>query len=229
MRQCLAYIILLVAASAVVACSKPDIHDTTTIRSRACTDCHATAYNAATNPPHVNVLAQTCGDCHSTTAWIPATVSTHPWFTLDGAHLATACTHCHAGTPSTFVGVPTVCSGCHLGDYEASTYPGHSTFPKTCADCHTTTSWATASAAGMHPEAKFPITTGPHSLGVGCADCHVAALGSPIQGANCDCVHCHLGAHNTPAIDSAHVSLGAAYTPSGTAAPNACRVCHLAG
>ena len=216
--------------SLAAGCDQPNIHETTGIRSQECSACHASAYNAATNPPHVDTLPQTCADCHNTNAWTPATVSTHPWFSLDGAHVAAACGNCHVGMPPAFVGVPTACAGCHLLDYQASPYPGHSTFPKTCLNCHNTTSWSNATA-GVHPESLFPITTGPHSVGVACADCHVASLGSPTKGANCDCVHCHLGAHNAPSIDSvpAHVALKASYTPSATGAPNACLVCHPAG
>ena len=218
----------VLGGSTLAACSKPDVHDTLGIRTHACIDCHASAYNAASAPPHVDVLAQTCGDCHNTSGWVPATVTTHPWFELTGAHLQAACTSCHAGSPAVFVGVPTACVGCHLAQYEASPYPSHGTFPKTCASCHITSNWTTVSA-GIHPEAKFAITKGPHSIGVGCADCHIAEAGSPVLGANCDCIHCHLGAHNAPAIDSAHTGLGAAYTPSASAPPSSCRNCHPSG
>ena len=106
-----------------------------------CAGCHLPAYTAATNPVHVGVLPQTCGGCHSKSSWIPATVTEHPWFQLDGKHLTTPCVGCHTGNPKRFTGTPTECVGCHLADYQRSTFPGHSQFPTTCHDCHNTGGW----------------------------------------------------------------------------------------
>lgn len=106
-----------------------------------CAGCHSASYESATNPVHVGVLPQTCGDCHSREAWTPATVTQHPWFGLDGKHLTTPCVSCHTGNPKRFAGTPTDCVGCHLADYQRSTFPGHGQFPKTCHDCHTTAGW----------------------------------------------------------------------------------------
>jgi hypothetical protein len=106
-----------------------------------CAGCHMADYTGAKNPDHVDLLPTTCGGCHSNSGWVPATVTEHPWFMLDGAHLATPCASCHTGTPKRFAGTPNVCVGCHLADYQGSTFPGHSQFPETCHDCHGTGAW----------------------------------------------------------------------------------------
>jgi hypothetical protein len=106
-----------------------------------CAGCHQSSYDSAQHPVHANVLPNTCGDCHSKDAWSPATVTVHPWFTLDGQHLTTPCVSCHTGNPKRFAGTPSACVGCHLADYQASTFPGHAMFPQTCKDCHNTKAW----------------------------------------------------------------------------------------
>ncbi len=227
---------LVLAAGLAASCAKPDIHETGAIRLQACYNCHSGSYNAAVAPPHVNVLPTTCNDCHATTEWVPATIWTHPFFPLVGAHGTAACTRCHEGNPPAFVGVPTACQNCHMAAYNASTAPMHSSFPKTCGDCHTTSfDWGVAGlqpGRGEHPNNLFPISggLGSHNNGIGCTDCHNADAGSPVKGQNCDCIHCHLGAHNSPAIDAVHASLGAAYSPTtNTTTGTYCLVCHPHG
>jgi hypothetical protein len=106
-----------------------------------CAGCHLSSFQSAQHPVHVGVLAQTCGGCHSSKAWTPATVTEHPWFPLDGKHLSTPCISCHTGTPRQFAGTSNQCVGCHLADYQRSTFPGHNAFPQTCRDCHNTGAW----------------------------------------------------------------------------------------
>jgi hypothetical protein len=196
-----------------------------------CVDCHRSAYAGATNPAHVGTFPETCVTCHGTTSWSPATLIEHPWFMLDGKHAITPCASCHTGDPRRFAGTPSDCAGCHLADYQRSTYPGHDHFPKTCRDCHGTAAWAPVTAP-LHPEAQFPIQTGSHANpAIVCSDCHDSSRGSSAGGKNTDCVHCHLGSHNQPAIDTrpAHTALGSAYPGSAATAPNFCLSCHPAG
>jgi hypothetical protein len=223
----------LVAAIALAACNEDvtNVHATANARSQDCVSCHRSAFQATTSPSHVSgTFPETCNTCHNTNAWVPATVIDHKWFTLDGAHAGTPCTTCHAGTPTVWAGTPKDCVGCHLANYKSSPYPTHNTFPQTCGDCHNTTDWAHVNG-GIHPENKFPINTGVHSnAGISaCADCHIASLGSPVKGANTDCIHCHLGAHNQPAIDAAHASLGAQYPGANASSPHFCLSCHPSG
>jgi hypothetical protein len=126
------------------------------------------------------------------------------------------------------------CYNCHRSAYLTANTPqqhvsdgGVPLQPTTCPDCHNTTAWIPATsghAAGT--EAKFPITMGSHSRGILCADCHIDSNGSNQGGQNCDCVHCHLGAHNAPGIDGAHAGV-TNYTPSSTSPPNFCLTCHV--
>jgi hypothetical protein len=192
-----------------------------------CVGCHQTNYDTAMTPPHAG-LPTMCASCHNDLGWSPSTF-VHPW-TLDGKHATTPCVNCHTGTPPRYPGTPTACVGCHLADYRGSTFPGHNTFPQTCADCHSTTVW-TGASGGAHPEANFPITTGSHSnAGIICTDCHVAALGSPAKGANTDCIHCHLGAHQRASMDTTHKTLNVANYPGPNAAAiNFCLGCHPTG
>ena len=122
------------------------------------------------------------------------------------------------------------CVDCHFTAYEAVQTPLHAgVFPTTCADCHGTSAWVPT--LDQHPEAKFPITSGSHAnKAIGCADCHIPSLGSDVGGQNTDCVHCHLGAHNTPDIDSAH-SMVSGYMGSMPTSPPTClnAGCHPSG
>ncbi len=119
------------------------------------------------------------------------------------------------------------CINCHSSAYATAKSPQpHTGFSTSCNDCHSTTSWIPAAG---HPEQKFPITTGPHAnAGIACTDCHISALGSPSGGANCDCVHCHLGAHTAPGIDDKHTDVGS-YPGSASSPPNFCLKCHPSG
>ena len=228
----------LAAAIAVGSCgpNPTDPHATPEARAQACVSCHQTAYDLTSNPAHANLFPTTCATCHSTQAWTPGTIpaAQHPKFTLDGMHAATPCAQCHPGTPAKYAGTPQACSTCHATDFQraGATIVGHATFPATCATCHTTSAWKpTVGGMGTHPESLFPIATGSHAnAAITCTDCHIASRGSPIKGANCDCIHCHLGAHDEPATDATHAAMGVpGYTPTPPSTPNACLTCHKAG
>jgi len=209
------------AKASCTACHKgnPPVYAGT---STACASCHKADYDASPYPGHQG-FATTCEDCHTTNAWKPAAAFKHPW-PLTGAHTGTPCAKCHVGTPPVYKGTPTACSGCHLADYNASPYPNHNTFSKTCTDCHSTNAWKPASGTG-HPEAKFPIQTGPHKVFT-CAECHDSKLGPNGKG-NADCVGCHTGQHTRAKMDAKHQ--GKNGYPAGTAPPNFCLDCHPDG
>jgi hypothetical protein len=122
------------------------------------------------------------------------------------------------------------CVNCHRAAYNDVHTPVHvGVYPDTCTDCHNTAGWAPAT--GGHPESKFPIATGSHAnKAIGCDDCHIPSMGSDTGGQNTDCVHCHIGAHTTPFIDSAHTTV-AGYPPSSATMPHSCLVagCHPSG
>lgn len=125
------------------------------------------------------------------------------------------------------------CINCHVAAYLNVQTPVHvNVNPVTCQDCHSTVAWVPATGAGGHPDAKFPISSGAHhSPAIGCADCHIASQGSSTGGMNTNCIACHIGAHNTPFIDSdpAHASNASYMMKQATGNPHFCLDCHPAG
>jgi hypothetical protein len=122
------------------------------------------------------------------------------------------------------------CFDCHSTAYNVVQTPVHAgVYPKTCGDCHSTTAWVPTTRS--HPEAKFPITTGSHAnKDIACSDCHIASRGSDTGGQNTDCVHCHLGAHNAPAIDAVHAAVQGYLGSTPTSPPTCLNAgCHPSG
>jgi hypothetical protein len=114
-----------------------------------CVGCHRQDYEASPFPEH-DTFPPTCTVCHTTAGWQPAMIPHHDhYFKIDGHHATLACASCH--TKGYLSGnTPKDCVGCHEQDYEASRYPGHSAFPTTCADCHTSAGWTRLRAG--HPQ-----------------------------------------------------------------------------
>lgn len=192
-----------------------------------CRSCHQADYDTAKNPIHQGVFATTCADCHTASSWRPSTY-VHVW-PLRGKHVLVPCNSCHTGSPPKYEGTATDCFGCHQGDYAASPFPNHGTFPHTCQDCHVMSGWKPA-ITGLHPESSFPIKTGTHAdPRIKCMDCHVLAKGASTGGQNADCVNCHLGSHVRPAIDTKHVQLGVTAYPAVPTTTNFCLGCHPTG
>ncbi len=221
---------VLAAGFALGACTQPiNVHDTQEAKGQPCINCHNSAYMTTTNPKHAGVMPTNCNTCHNTGSWLPATVTDHHWFPLDGKHTTVACGNCHVNGYNPGA-TPTDCYSCHMADFQnaSNNIAGHANFATTCQDCHTTAGW---DQAGGHPESKFPITTGKHAnSGISCTDCH-SQPGPWTAGQNTDCIHCHLGAHTTPGIDSTHQGISG-YPAGGSASaptPNFCLMCHPSG
>jgi hypothetical protein len=132
--------------------------------------------------------------------------------------LLAACQNLHATSSDPEV-VERDCFTCHAADYEAApNHPGVK--PTTCADCHTTETWA-----GVHPEHIFAITTGPHA-GATCESCHKTELGANSGGENTDCINCH--AHNSRAdLEDEHDDEDDFVWDESN--PNSCLSCHPDG
>ena len=66
--------------------------------------------------------------------------------------------------------VPTICSGCHMADYNGTTNPNHqkALWPNTCDTCHTTTAWLPPTLPSSY-HTFFPLNHG-NANGV-CATC----------------------------------------------------------
>jgi hypothetical protein len=191
-----------------------------------CYGCHQNDYASAQHPVH-NGISTDCATCHDDAGFRPSRF-VHPW-PLTGKHAPTQCVQCHQGSPPAWK-VSTACADCHAADYAKSTYPGHQTFPKTCTDCHDAQALAWAPAIeGPHPEAKFPLTAPSQHAGAACMDCHKPALGASKAGQNTDCIDCHAGSHQRPAIDQVHISKDILGYPSGPQPVNFCLNCHPLG
>lgn len=216
--------VLLSCIIGIVACESGQNHSRIAVRQSDCIVCHQADVDGTLTPPH-DAFPSTCGTCHGQDAWSPAALQ-HEW-PLTGAHAMAECASCHLGEPPVYAGTPTLCVGCHQEDYDASPFPGHSDFPTTCENCHTTTAW-TPATGGNHPENEFPIQNGPHSkYRDDCVSCHDPELGSPVDGENADCVGCHDGEHTRAEMDPKHRE--EADYPQGAAPPNFCLDCHPDG
>ncbi len=188
---------------------------------------------------HVGVRPTQCGVCHTQDAWSPSVLN-HPW-PLTGAHAKAACEDCHAaekGKAPVYEGTSKLCVDCHRDDYDGATYPGHSKFATTCADCHSTTAFRPArkpklaqdvaparepaprAAERLHPERRFPIKSGSHA-DIECRTCH--SQGGAMSKADTDCVQCHARAR----FDRKHRNVG--NYPQGDAPANFCVHCHTDG
>ncbi len=140
-----------------------------------CYNCHPEHRGAAAS---LTVLNGTGFD-HSRTA-----------FPLTGAHLAVACTRCHAN--NVFVGTPQDCLSCHgEPDYHAGL------LGTDCAGCHNTAGWTPARFAATH---SFPLN---HGFAQGsCRTCHPSYLGTYT------CYGCH--EHKQATIEQRHQEEGIA-------------------
>src|SRR5262245_55813636 len=123
-------------------CSAPNIHDRDETREKPCATCHESAYGAAKNPVHTDVMPTTCDDCHSTSSWTPGlhlTGDKHPWFPLANQH-GRACVDCHQ--KGVRVGdTSKACISCHQKDMERARKPIHTTYPIACQVCHNERGW----------------------------------------------------------------------------------------
>jgi hypothetical protein len=90
-----------------------------------------------------------------------------------------------------------------------------------CLSCH-----PKGLADGLHPEARFPITSGSHR-NMPCNDCHVPSVGTPVAGYNTSCVGCHTGQHAQSRVNGQHSGVrGYAFDPNN---PHFCLRCHPSG
>ena len=142
-----------------------------------CISCHAESYQTA--PGHVSSgFSRDCRECHATTTWVDWTFD-HGAFPLSGAHNGLQCVACH--TSGTYGTIPADCFSCHDNDYQQA--PGHpGSFPTTCEDCHTVTTWQNAT----FDHAIFPLTGGHN--GPTCQQCHTGGTYGTIP---TDCIFCH--------------------------------------
>ena len=181
--------------------------------STNCYSCHQTQYKNAV-PDHIAMgFPPTCESCHSSLdTWLGAKFD-HAKFTgfaLTGMHATLSCTSCHIG--GKFKGTPASCYACHAKDYNGATNPNHvqAGFPRECATCHSTSSWAGATF-DHNRFTKFPLT-GLHQT-TPCVSCHI---NGKFAGTPTDCASCHITAYNGTTNPN-HKALGF---------PTDCSICH---
>jgi hypothetical protein len=141
-------------------------------------------------------------------------------FAMEGAHLALACSECHANADvdvlprgeHRYLGLDSDCAACHEDVHEGR-------MQLACADCHGQQDFAQLESRGHHP----PLVGG-HAR-VECRTCHaegeraLEALGGRRHPAARQCVACHASPHDERFL--ANVSELVDRPP-----PSACVVCH---
>lgn len=224
--------------------------------SAACETCH--------EPPHAAVGG--CAQCHTVDGWkkavpladtvaaaaclechrLPENVAYGSSGFSHGAHRATPCASCHAGTPHPVSGVaarmpmkacvdchqrtgaPTGCTTCHA--------PPHAGYGN-CAGCHSRSSWKSrfvhpfrlvgrhASLACSKCHGGTPVIGSANTrLPTGCSDCHGGSEGPGHDGLN-DCDRCHDPSGWKPP-DFAHPQVPGMESKLGDMS---CAECHPAG
>lgn len=170
-----------------------------------CEACHQSDLVRARIPDHqANGWVANCERCHRPTGWSGAEFL-HTGFPLTGQHAVINCNACHTG--GTFTKLPTDCNSCHSDDYDGA--PNHSGFPRTCQNCHNTTTWE--GAVFNH---RFPIE-GPHNV-----DCSVCHVGGNTQ--TFSCLVCH--EHRKSEADDEHKEVAGYVYASAS-----CLQCHPTG
>jgi hypothetical protein len=180
----------------------------------ACSACHLPDFQSTTNPNHVQAaFPTTCDTCHTSTSWTSVTFNhSTTGFTLTGAHVIAACNGCHVNNNYVLTAANTVCSACHLPDFQSTNNPSHTAagFPTDCTVCHSTTNWT--SGTFNHATTGFPLT-GTH-INVLCSSCHVNGNYSLNSTA---CITCHQSDYSNATTPVNHIQLGY---------PTTCDLCH---
>ncbi|HLK34452.1 MAG TPA: hypothetical protein VKT29_15260, partial [Terriglobales bacterium] len=161
----------LTGGHANLACSQCHLNGNFTLAATTCSNCHMADFQKTNNPSHAAAgFPTTCQTCHNTTSWLNVTFNhAITGWPLTGGHANVPCAQCHVN--GNFKSTSTVCSSCHMADFQKTTNPNHpaSGFPTTCNTCHNTTSWQNVTFD--HSTTGFPLT-GAHAT-VPCSQCHV--------------------------------------------------------
>jgi hypothetical protein len=207
----------LTGAHASVQCALCHVNGNYNLTSAnaACVSCHLKDFQGTTQPNHVQSnFPQTCQQCHNTTSWTDATFDhSTTGFPLTGAHATVQCALCHVNGNYNLTSANTACVSCHLKDFQGTTDPNHvqASFPQTCQQCHSTTSWGNATFD--HSTTGFALT-GAHTT-LQCTQCHVNSNYN-LTSANTACVSCHQTDFNNT-NNPPHAAAGF---------PTTCQTCH---
>jgi len=147
---------------------------------RGCAGCHP--------DPHKSAQGPDCTRCHNEVTWSPSNmIAEHARtaFPLTGMHLSIECQQCHTrASASNFKGASVLCYSCHQADYARAANHVSFNYPKTCRNCHSTSSFGGAQFnhaflsnvadcytchQANYPQGPFHVSFSyPHT----CGDCH---------------------------------------------------------
>lgn len=190
----------LLGRHATIDCSSCHVGTTTGLQQN-CISCHLNNYNSA--PAHlIQNYPLNCEMCHNSVAWNQTNFNHNTTiFPLTGAHLNTNCSGCHS---SGFSGTTTICSDCHINNYNSSVNPSHTNLllPTDCNSCHTTNpGWKPASFS-IHN--NYYQLIGAHSvIANNCITCHNGNYNNTPN----TCFGCHQSNYNST-TNPPHASAG---------------------
>jgi hypothetical protein len=184
--------------------------------SPECYSCHASNYNATTNPNHNTIgFSTNCKDCHTTNpGWKPAEYREHdaksfPIYSGKHNGVWSNCSECHTN-PASYAQF--TCIDCHdhnqpdmNNKHEGIT--GYAWNSPSCLACHPTGS---AEGTFNHATSAFPLT-GAHAT-TDCIKCHANGY----TGTSPVCYGCHTANYNQAANPN----------HAGTGIPTDCGSCH---
>lgn len=152
---------------------KSKYHETPT--TCASVGCHAQ------DDVHNGALGDACDTCHVETGEMIFDHNTQSDYVLDGAHLTTRCSECHASIE--FKPTPKTCFGGGACHPEPEIHEGQ--FGTVCETCHNTTTFADIEP--LHDVGSFSLR-GAHDRQP-CQRCHLDSR--PLAGSGNFCINCH--------------------------------------
>ncbi|HEV7966926.1 MAG TPA: hypothetical protein VGP19_05120 [Candidatus Acidoferrales bacterium] len=200
-----------------VSCTGCHAKPTFTDVGSKCADCHADIHRAQ--------FGTNCAQCHTVLGWQVSVQSIQQHFNrfpLLGAHAVVECEQCHTNAAvGNYVGLSTLCSSCHMADWQQTTNPVHPSAgaafaAANCTTCHSFDNWLNAKFD--HSSTGFLLTSGHANLA--CALCHINNnYNLTVTPTDCGNSGCHLTTWQST-TNPAHPSAGSAF-----AAAN-CSTCH---
>ncbi len=166
-----------------------------------CQSCHQEDYSAA--PLHsAHNYPLECESCHETGVWLNIIYDHNlTGFALQGAHSDTKCADCHENS---LTGIQTLCSTCHMEDYQSAQNPSHTGLglSEDCADCHTEQPGWQPAEFPVHDQV-YPLTGGHLAISTDCASCHNGNYTTTPE----TCLGCHETDYNST-TNPAHSGAG---------------------
>jgi hypothetical protein len=179
----------LTGTHATTQCAQCHVNNNYKLTNTACVACHQADYNGAVSPVnHIQLgFPNTCQSCHDTVVWTDGKFDhASTGWALTGFHTGVPCASCHVNNNYSLTSANTLCSSCHMADWNATTNPKHSAagWPTTCNTCHTTSAWIPASLP-LQYHTFFPPNHG--NANSVCTTCHQ----NPNDFSVFQCTNCH--------------------------------------